>query len=87
MGMSAGLFNTREFFHHAWRAAMKRVRLLSFGLGFALQALAAAWAIAAGSGWLWAVALLLQLPVLVAYRWLFFAQANHSQNLYYQVVS
>ena len=35
----------------------------------------------------WALALLLQAPGLLADRWLFFAQARHPQNLYYQVVS
>jgi DMSO reductase anchor subunit len=33
------------------------------------------------------VALLVQAPGLIADRWLFFAQAKHPQNLYYQVVS
>ena len=36
MGMSAGAFNTREFFHHASLAAIKRVRLALVVLGFAL---------------------------------------------------
>jgi DMSO reductase anchor subunit len=31
--------------------------------------------------------LLVQAPGLIADRWLFFAQAKHPQNLYYQVVS
>jgi DMSO reductase anchor subunit len=46
-----------------------------------------AWALASGSAAAWLVALLLQAPGLVADRWLFFAQARHPQNLYYQVVS
>jgi len=33
------------------------------------------------------LALLLQVPGLVAERWFFFAQAQHPQNLYYQSVS
>ncbi len=33
------------------------------------------------------VALLVQAPGLLADRWLFFAQAKHPQNLYYQIVS
>jgi hypothetical protein len=32
-------------------------------------------------------ALVIQAPGLIADRWLFFAQAKHPQNLYYQVVS
>ncbi len=39
------------------------------------------------SGALLVVALLVQYAGLLAERWFFFAQANHPQNLYYQVVS
>lgn len=87
MGMSAGSFNTREFFHTASAAAMRHVRLALHGLCFAapLVLLLLAWA-GAGNGWAW-VALLLHMPGLLAERWLFFAQARHPQNLYYQVVS
>jgi DMSO reductase anchor subunit len=87
MGMSAGSFNTREFFHGVSRAALRRVKLAALGLAFAAPALAMAWALATGSAALWLLALLLQAPGLVADRWLFFAQARHPQNLYYQVVS
>jgi DMSO reductase anchor subunit len=87
MGMSAGSFNTREFFHGVSIAALRRVKLAAIGLAFALPALAMAWALASGSAAAWLVALLLQAPGLVADRWLFFAQARHPQNLYYQVVS
>ena len=87
MGMSAGSFNTREFFHGVSRAALRRVKLAALGLAFAAPALAMAWALASGSAALWLLALLLQAPGLVADRWLFFAQARHPQNLYYQVVS
>jgi len=44
-------------------------------------------AIATGSTVAWWLAVLVQLPGLLADRWLFFAQAKHPQNLYYQVVS
>lgn len=87
MGMSAGSFNTREFFHRASQAAMKRVKLAALLFGFALPALCAAGALVSGTSWPWPLALLLQLPGVVADRWLFFAQAKHPQNLYYQVVS
>ncbi|MBU3740241.1 MAG: DMSO reductase, partial [Rhodoferax sp.] len=40
----------------------------------------------AGS-WAWLLATLVQAPGLLAERWLFFAQARHPQNLYYQTVS
>jgi DMSO reductase anchor subunit len=87
MGMSAGSFNTREFFHRASQAALRRIRLALFVLGFAVPTLLAVVAIATGSTVAWWLAVLVQLPGLLADRWLFFAQAKHPQNLYYQVVS
>jgi DMSO reductase anchor subunit len=87
MGMSAGSFNTREFFHHASLAAVRRVRVVLFVFGFALPALLLAWGLAAGHPWAWLLAVPLQALGLVADRWFFFAQARHPQNLYYQVVS
>ena len=87
MGMSAGSFNTREFFHHASLLALKRIRLVLIVLGFALPSLLAAIGVLTASPWAWWLAVLAQAPGLVADRWFFFAQAKHPQNLYYQVVS
>ena len=87
MGMSAGSFNTREFFHHASLAAVKRVRLALIVLGFAVPALLALAGIVSGATLPWLLALASQALGLVADRWYFFAQAKHPQNLYYQVVS
>ena len=87
MGMSAGSFNTREFFHGASAAALRHVRLALHGLGFALPALLLlAVLLGAPLGWL-LLALGVQGVGLLAERWLFFAQARHPQNLYYQTVS
>ena len=87
MGMSAGSFNTREFFHRASLLAMRRIRLAVIALAFAgpVALMLLAWATASAP--LWIVAALLQAPGLLADRWYFFAQAKHPQNLYYQVVS
>ena len=87
MGMSAGSFNTREFFHGASRAALKRVKLGFILLAFVLPALLLLWALSAGSTLGFVLALVVQVPGLIAERWFFFAQARHPQNLYYQVVS
>jgi DMSO reductase anchor subunit len=87
MGMSAGSFNTREFFHHASAAALKRIRWASFGLGFALPALLAVVGLYTAAAWPWWCAVIVQIPGLFADRWFFFAQAKHPQNLYYQTVS
>ena len=87
MGMSAGSFNTREFFHGASLAALKNVKLGFLVLTFALPALLLLWGLASGSALPWVLATLVQAPGLLAERWFFFAQAKHPQNLYYQVVS
>ena len=88
MGMSAGSFNTREFFHGRTLALLKQVKLGFILLGFVLPALLALWGLAGGGGAVaWVLAVLVQAPGLVAERWFFFAQAKHPQNLYYQTVS
>ena len=87
MGMSAGAFNTREFFHGATQAAMQNARVGFQLLAFAVPALLMAWGIRSHSAWPWVLAVLVQAPGLIAERWVFFAQARHPQNLYYQVVS
>ncbi len=55
--------------------------------GFAVPAGCIAWALATGATAPWWLAVLIQAPGLVADRWLFFAQARHPQNLYYQRVA
>jgi len=87
MGMSAGAFNTREFFHGASQLALKNVRLGFLLLTFALPALLLVWALASQTTLPLVLAALVQAPGLIAERWFFFAQARHPQNLYYQVVS
>jgi DMSO reductase anchor subunit len=87
MGMSAGSFNTREFFHGATRAALRRIRTALVLCGFVLPALLVVAGLASGAPLFFVLATLVQAPGLLADRWLFFAQARHPQNLYYQVVS
>lgn len=89
MGLSAGSFNTREFFHKASLAMVRRIKLGFQVLGFAAPAALVAIALLApGSApAFWMLAVALQLVGVLAERWLFFAQARHPQNLYYQVVS
>ncbi len=87
MGMTGGSFNTREFFHGMGLLAMQRVRWAVHGLCFALPALITLTALYGGRPRLMVVACALQAVGLLAERWLFFAQARHPQNLYYQVVS
>ncbi|MFO1190964.1 MAG: DmsC/YnfH family molybdoenzyme membrane anchor subunit [Rhodoferax sp.] len=87
MGMSAGAFNTREFFHRASQRALRHVRLAFQCLAFLLPALMLVWALLSQTTLPLLLAALVQAPGLIAERWFFFAQARHPQNLYYQVVS
>jgi sulfite dehydrogenase (quinone) subunit SoeC len=91
MGMSAGSFNTREFFHGRTPALLKVVKLGFIVLCFVLPAffglLALVGPATEGAALPWVLAVLCQAPGLLADRWFFFAQAKHPQNLYYQVAS
>jgi sulfite dehydrogenase (quinone) subunit SoeC len=87
MGMSGGAFNTREFFHGRTAAQLRHVKLGFLVLGFALPALLLGWGLFSESTLPWLLAAAVQAPGLLAERWFFLAQANHPQNLYYQVVS
>ncbi len=87
MGMSAGAFNTREFFHGASAMALKNIKLGFVLLAFPLPAVLLLWGLVGGVALPWVLALLVQAPGLLAERWFFFAQAKHPQNLYYQRVS
>jgi len=87
MGMSAGSFNTREFFHGRTPALLKNVRRVFLLAGFVLPALLALAVLLGAPTALWWPAVLSQAVGLLAERWFFFAQARHPQNLYYQVVS
>ncbi len=88
MGMSAGSFNTREFFHGVAAASVRHIRLAALLCAFVLPAVLMAWGLlVAPSPLPWLAALGVQLPGLLAERWMFFAQARHPQNLYYQRVS
>lgn len=87
MGMSAGAFNTREFFHGASQRAVRSVKGFFVVTLFVLPTLLASLALGQDAAWPWVLAAVLQAPGLIAERWFFFAQARHPQNLYYQAVS
>jgi len=79
-GAIAGSFNTREFFHGRGPLVLRNVKWLFIAAAFVIPA----GLLLAG---LPAAAFAVQFGGLLAERWFFFAQANHPQNLYYQVVS
>jgi DMSO reductase anchor subunit len=87
MGMSAGAFNTREFFHGASQRTVRSVKGFFLLTLFVLPTLLASLALGHDAAWPWVLAALVQAPGLIAERWFFFAQARHPQNLYYQTVS
>ena len=86
MGMMGGAFNTREFFHHRGRLLLRSIRWLFLLLAFALP-LPLIWLGSTNHDTtLLLSAFVVQYLGLLLERWFFFAQANHPQNLYYQVV-
>jgi DMSO reductase anchor subunit len=90
MGFMGGSFNTREFFHRASPAVLRAVKPAFLLLAFAVPlVLLLGWRLepAEASAALLLAAFGIQYVGLLAERWFFFAQANHPQNLYYQVVS
>jgi DMSO reductase anchor subunit len=88
MGFTGGSFNTREFFHGASLRLFGQAKLAFQVLVFALPIACLAWAMASEQPLAaWAIAAALQATGLLVERWFFFAQAQHPQNLYYQVVS
>ena len=88
-GFMGGSFNTREFFHGRSAATLRALRVAAgagaFALPLVLLALGLAGIASAGAMMLaLAAAAALQYLGLLAERWLFFAEAQHPQNLYYQ---
>lgn len=87
-GFMGGSFNTREFFHGRSAATVRAVCVVAvastFALPIALLVIGLIADAAAGVLFALAAAAVLQYVGLLAERWLFFAQARHPQNLYYQ---
>lgn len=88
MGFTGGSFNTLEFFHGASLRLMGQAKIGFQVLVFAVPMACLAWALVSMQPLTaWAVAAASQAVGLLVERWFFFAQAQHPQNLYYQVVS
>ena len=86
-GATGGSFNTREFFHGKSALVVRNVKWVTLGLAFMLPFVLLMIAARSPVMWLLGAAALSQLLGLLAERWLFFAQANHPQNIYYQAVA
>jgi len=85
-GLMGGSFNTREFFHGAPLWTFRAVKWVFLVLVFPIPIALIAAGLSAHTPWLLAAGFLAQYTGLLAERWFFFAQANHPQNIYYQVV-
>ena len=85
-GAMGGSFNTRAFFHSYGASVVRLVRrsflLLAFLLPLALLAVASD-----SAPLLCVAAFVLQFAGLLAERWYFFIEAEHPQNVYYQMIS
>jgi DMSO reductase anchor subunit len=86
MGMMGGSFNTREFFHGKTRTLIKSVKWIFIVLSFPLPILLLWGGMQLDHQPLLIAAFITQYLGLLFERWLFFAQANHPQNIYYQTV-
>jgi hypothetical protein len=86
-GFMGGSFNTREFFHGARPAVFRSIKWVFLVLVFPVPVVLLYGGMASGSAALIGAAFVAQYAGLLAERWFFFAQANHPQNLYYQVIS
>jgi DMSO reductase anchor subunit len=85
-GFQGGSFNTREFFHHVKPLMFKSIKWFFLLTAFVLPVILLAAGLSLSSPEIFAVAFVIQYIGLLAERWFFFAQANHPQNLYYQLV-
>jgi DMSO reductase anchor subunit len=86
-GFMGGSFNTREFFHGKTPEFLRSVKWIFLVLAFVVPVLLVSMGFVTDSAVLLALAFAVQYVGLIAERWFFFAQANHPQNLYYQVIS
>lgn len=87
MGLMGGSFNTREFFHHQTENAISNIRKIVLLCAYIFPMILVVHSIASPSNFIFILALVVHFIGLLAERWMFFAEANHPQNLYYQRVS
>ena len=87
MGMTGGSFNTKEFFHHQSDLVIRNLRRITLVAAYILPLIFLIFAISQDQlAWIF-IAFVIQFSGLIAERFLFFADANHPQNLYYQRIS
>jgi DMSO reductase anchor subunit len=85
-GAMGGSFNTRAFMHNYGASVVRLARRSFLGLGFIIPILLLQ--ISSETTWiLCASAFVLQYLGLLLERWYFFIEAEHPQNIYYQMIS
>ena len=87
MGLMGGSFNTREFFHHQTDRVIANLRKIILLCTYVIPMVLVAYTITSPGILAISLALIIHYLGLLAERWMFFAEANHPQNLYYQRVS
>ena len=86
-GAMGGSFNTREFFHGQSAVFVRQAKWAFLLLAFAVPLILLLTNLGAPGREPLLLAFAIQFVGLMIERWVFFAQASHPQNLYYQVVS
>ncbi|MFA5626577.1 MAG: DMSO reductase [Thiohalomonadaceae bacterium] len=86
MGMMGGSYNTREYSHGKAITFMKSIKWIFLLLAFIVPVILLALGLRGEQTFLLLLAFITQYVGLLFERWFFFAQANHPQNLYYQIV-
>ncbi len=87
MGLMGGSFNTREFFHNQTATVLNNLRKIIFLGAFIVPIFILYYIKQSSSYSLLPLCLIIHYCGLVSERWMFFAEANHPQNLYYQRIS
>ena len=87
-GFTAGSFNLKEFFHPGGPGLVKMLKVIFLITAFALPILLLGISVVSGASVvLLGATFMIQYLGLLAERWVFFAEASHPQNLYYQKVA
>jgi len=87
-GFTAGAFNLTEFFHPGGPGLVRLLKLVFLVTAFIVPIVLLSSALATGvSASFLILVFIIQYLGLLAERWVFFAEASHPQNLYYQKVA
>lgn len=87
-GFTAGAFNLTEFFHPGGPGLVRLLKLVFLVAAFIMPIVLLSLVLATGgSATFLILVFILQYLGLLAERWVFFAEASHPQNLYYQKVA